>query len=275
MSKLIFDATGQRMFETGVSNLALYVWDKTQNKYGKGVAWNGVSALSESPDGGEDNYVYADDIKYLNLKSPEEWKGSITAYDCPKEFDQCDGISEIDEGIYFGQQDRKTFAIAFLSRLGNDTEGDKYGKLLTIVYGLTASPSSRDHNTVNESPEAQELSWDLNSLPLVVDGYNAFSTVKIKSTECSSEKWTQIINTLYGTDQAAAVYKKTEDTDIVPNKDYYTRTGSEGSYVYTKVTSPSQSEIDQYYELVSPATEASDPTLMMPEDFLRLAGKIS
>lgn len=271
MSKLKYDQTGERYFETGVSDLALFVWDKTQNKYGKGVAWNGVSAVSEAPEGGEDNYIHADNIKYLNLKSPEDWKGSITAYSSPKEFDACDGTLEILPGVTFGQQDRKTFAICFLSRIGNDTEGDKLGKKLTIVYGLTASPSSRDHNTVNESPEAQELSWDINSLPVVVDSYNAFSTIVIKSHECSQENWTKIINTLYGTDASAAVYKKTTDTEVVEGKDYYTRSGSEGSYIYTKVVSPSTSEIDSYYELVTPATEESDPTLMMPEDFLKLA----
>lgn len=275
MSKLKYDQTGERRYETGVSNLAVFVWDKTKGKYGIGNAWNGVTAVSEAPEGGEDNYIYADNIKYLNLKSPEEWKGSITAYDCPKAFDACDGILEIDDGIVFGQQDRSSFAICFLSRLGNDVDGDKYGQKLTIVYGLTATPTSKDHNTVNDSPEAQEFSWDINSLPVVVDGYNAFSTITVKSTECSKEKWTQIINTLYGSDAAEAVYKLTTDTSIVQGKKYYTRTGSEGAYVYTEVTSPIESELNLYYELVSPATEDKEPTLMMPDDFLRLAGKIA
>lgn len=270
MSKLKWDQTGERLFETGVSDVALYVWDKTTNQYGKGVAWNGVSAISESPEGGEDNFLYADNIKYLNLKSLEEWKGSITAYSSPKEFDACDGTLSIDDGIYFGQQDRRSFAIVFKTRIGNDTDGDKHGEQLTVVYGCSATPSSKDHNTVNDSPEAQELSWDISSLPVTVEGYNAVYSIKIKSTECSREKWNTIINTLYGTDAHDAVYEKTKDTNIVPDKDYYTRSGDEGSYVYTKVVSPSASELNLYYEMVSPATTNADPTLMMPADFLAL-----
>lgn len=272
MSKIVFDQTGQRYFETGVSDVVLYVWDSANNKYGKGVGWNGVSAISESPEGGEDNYVYADNIKYLNLKSVEEWNGSIQAYSSPKEFDACDGSITIADGISFGQQSRKTFAIAFMSRIGNDTEGDKLGKMLTIIYGCSAKPSSRDHNTVNDNPEAQELSWDLSSLPVNVgNGYNALSTIKVKSTECSAANWTTIINTLYGTDATEAVYTKTTDTSVDTSKTYYTRSGSEGSYTYTEVTSPSTSEIANYYELTTPATTDSEPTLMMPADFQALA----
>lgn len=270
--KLKFDQTGKRLYETGVSNVILFKFDKSTQKYGKGVAWNGVTAISESPEGGEDNFIYADDIKYLNLKSVEEWNGSITAYSSPKEFDSCDGTTELnDSGIKFGQQSRDTFAIVFKSRIGNDVDGDKHGYKLKVVYGLTATPSSRDHNTVNDSPEAQELSWDLSSIAVVTEGYDALSTVEINSITCPPEKMKLILNTLYGTDAVEAVYKKTTDTTVDPLKTYYTRSGSEGTYIYTPVDSPVDDDIDSYYEKVSDPTEDKDPELLMPDDFKAIA----
>ena len=205
MSKLVWDKTGERYYETGVKNGVLYVVDNTGN-YGKGVAWNGLTKVTESPSGAEATPLYADNIKYLNLMSAEEFGFTIEAYTYPDEFAACDGSSEIAAGITIGQQSRKTFGFCYRTENGNDTLGTDYGYKIHIVYGATASPSSKDYQTINDSPEAISLSWEVKTTPVEVtteiDGNKPkpTATLIIDSTKVDKAKLKSIEDKLYGTE---------------------------------------------------------------------------
>ena len=178
MSKLAWDETTKRLFETGVDHVILFPMND-DGTYGDGKAWNGVTGITENPDGADANDIYADNLKYLSLISKENWKATIKAYTYPVEFSDCQGEVQYDDGsydgIFFGQQDRKKFALAWRTLVGNDAQGTAYGYKLHIAYGLTAAPSEKDHATENESPEATEFSWEISSIPAVatatVPGY--------------------------------------------------------------------------------------------------------
>lgn len=205
MGKLVWDKTGERYYETGVKNGVLYVVDNTGN-YGKGVAWNGLTKVTESPSGAEATPLYADNIKYLNLMSAEEFGFTIEAYTYPDEFAACDGSSEIATGITIGQQSRKTFGFCYRTENGNDTLGTDYGYKIHIVYGATASPSSKDYQTINDSPEAISLSWEVKTTPVEVtteiDGNKPkpTATLIIDSTKVDASKLKLIEDKLYGTE---------------------------------------------------------------------------
>ena len=205
MSKLVWDKTGERYYETGVKNGVLYVVDNTGN-YGKGVAWNGLTKVTESPSGAEATPLYANNIKYLNLMSAEEFGFTIEAYTYPDEFAACDGSSEIATGITIGQQSRKTFGFCYRTENGNDTLGTDYGYKIHIVYGATASPSSKDYQTINDSPEAISLSWEAKTTPVEVtteiDGNKPkpTATLIIDSTKVDKTKLKSIEDKLYGTE---------------------------------------------------------------------------
>lgn len=171
MAALVWDADNERLFETGVDHVVLYLMND-DGKYAEGVAWNGVTGITESPEGADANDIYADNIKYLSLISKEDWKGTIKAYTYPKEFNQCMGnfgIGTTDSALGFkahvGQQKRKKFALSWRTRLGNDTLGDSFAYKIHIAWGLSAAPSEMDHATQNDSPEAQEFSWEISSIP--------------------------------------------------------------------------------------------------------------
>lgn len=171
MAKLIWDADGERLFETGVDHAVLYIMND-DGSYGEGIAWNGITGITESPEGADANDIYADNIKYLSLISKEDWKGTIKAYTFPKEFNQCMGNFGIGtEGTtlaykaHVGQQKRRKFALSWRTRLGNDTVGDSFAYKIHIAWGLSAAPSEMDHATQNDSPEAQEFSWEISSIP--------------------------------------------------------------------------------------------------------------
>jgi len=175
MAKLTWDETAKRLYETGVDHVALFVMNPSGSvdEYSTPVAWNGITGITESPDGADANDIYADNIKYLSLISKENWKGTIKAYTSPKDFKLCEGEIEFNDGahvsdIYFGQQSRRRFGLAWRTIVGNASEGDGYGYKLHIAYGLSAAPSERDHATENDSPEATEFSWEINSIPQVV-----------------------------------------------------------------------------------------------------------
>lgn len=202
MAKLKWDATGERLYETGVSNCALYVQDAS-GKYPKGVAWNGVTAITESPSGAEETPLYADNIKYLSLTSAEEFGATIEAYSSPEEFDECDGTVSPIEGVSFGQQDRKQFGLAYKTILGNDIKKNNYGYKIHIIYGASAAPSEKGYNTVNDSPDATALSWELTTTPVEVNGYKPTATIVIDSTKISAGKLKKIEDTLFGTDSGA------------------------------------------------------------------------
>ena len=203
MSKLVWDQTSQRIYETGVKQGVLYVQDG-KGDYGKGVAWNGLTAINQSPSGAEASPLYADDIKYLELMSVEEFGGSIEAYTYPEEFEACDGSAAIATGVKIGQQKRSAFGLCYRTTIGNDTEGDEYGYKLHIVYGCKAAPSEKAYATVNDSPEAITFSWEFTTTPVAVNGFKPTSYVEIDSTKATAENLTALEAILYGTDEAEA-----------------------------------------------------------------------
>lgn len=198
MAKLTWDASGEHFYETGVRKGVLYNFDKESGSYKTGVAWNGLTGVTESPEGAEPTALYADDIKYLNLMSAEDWKGTITAYTFPKEFEKCDGCAELSTGVTIGQQDRETFGFSYQTRIGNDTEGNEKGYKIHCVYGCVASPSEKAYTTINDSPEAVEFSWDVNATPVDVTGHKPTATLVIDSTKISAKALAAVEKLLYG-----------------------------------------------------------------------------
>ena len=200
---LVWDETGKKLFETGVSNVALYPQDTT-GVYGTGVAWNGVTTISESPSGAEATTLWANNGKYLNLYSVEEYASSIEAYTYPDEFAECDGSAEIAKGVSIGQQTRKSFGLAYKTLIGSDTDGNDHGYKLHLVYGCKAAPSERSHATVNDSPEALSFSWEISTTPVSVTGHKPTASVEIDSTKVDPAKLAAFEKILFGSDTAAA-----------------------------------------------------------------------
>lgn len=196
MSRLVWDAIGERFFETGVDQCVLY--PIANNAYPMGYAWNGITGVSESPSGADANPIYADNIKYLNLRAAEEFGATVTAYTYPDEFAECDGSVVPVKGLTIGQQSRKMFGLCYRSRLGNDTDGSDHGYKLHLVYGLTASPSERGYSTINDSPEAIEFSWEMNSTPVAVTGYKPTSVITISSEDFTEAQMKALEDVLYG-----------------------------------------------------------------------------
>lgn len=196
--KLVWDKTGEKIYETGVDRGVLY--PQVSGSYPKGVAWNGLTAVTESPSGAEASPIYADNIKYLSLMSAEEFGATVEAYTYPAEFAECDGSAEIANGVSIGQQTRKTFGLCYRTVKGNDTEGDAHGYLLHIIYGATASPSEKAYQTINDSPEAITFSWELSTTPVNVTGFKPTASLVIDSTKASAEKLKALEEILYGKD---------------------------------------------------------------------------
>ena len=197
--RLIWDAVGERLYETGVDHGVLYVMDDN-NTYGEGIAWNGLTAVNESPSGAESTALYADNIKYLNLISAEEHGYTIAAYYSPAQFDQRDGLASPVAGMTIGQQKRKMFGFVYRSLIGNDTDGQDHGYQLHICYGCQASPSARNHQTVNDSPEATTLSWTVTTTPVNVTGYKPTASIVIDSTKIDQQKLAALEDVLFGKD---------------------------------------------------------------------------
>ena len=197
MSKLVWDKTGERLYETGVKQGVLYVQD-AQGAYPKGVAWNGLTTVTESPSGAEATPLYADDIKYLNLMSTEELGGTIEAYTYPDEWAECDGSAAIATGVYIGQQPRKTFGMCYRTTLGNDVENNAYGYKLHLIYGALAAPSEKAYATINDSPEAITFSWEFSTTPVNVEGFKPTANIVIDSTKVTPEKLAALETVLYG-----------------------------------------------------------------------------
>lgn len=214
MAKLVWDEAGKHVYETGVSKGVLYVMSDTPGTYGKGVAWNGLSSVSESPTGAEVSAIYADNIKYLNLMSREEFEGSIEAYTYPDEFMACDGSASPEDanGFVIGQQDRKTFAFCYQTKVGNDLNPEA-GYKIHIIYGALASPSERSYETVNDSPEAMTFSWDITTTPVAVTGFKPTAHVELDSTKIDKTKLAKIEAKLYGTDEPSG-----EPTLLMPDE---------------------------------------------------------
>ena len=199
VGRLKWDQTGQRLYETGVKKGVLFPMN-TSGAYENGVAWNGLTGVSEAPTGAEPTALYADDIKYLNLMSNEEWGGTITAYTYPDEFAECDGSAAIAPGVNIGQQTRKQFGFSYVTAKGNDTDGTEYGYIIHLVYGASASPSQKDYATINDSPEAIEFSWEISTTPVEVPGFKPTATITIDSTKVDAEDLAAFEDILYGKD---------------------------------------------------------------------------
>ena len=199
MPKLVWDQTGERLYETGVRMGVLYRQD-AQGAYSTGVAWNGLTAVNETPSGAESNPLYADDIKYLDLRSAEEFGGTIEAYTYPDEWMECDGSAMPTPGVSIGQQARKPFALCYRTVLGNDIDLESHGYKLHLVYNATASPSERAYATINDSPEAITFSWEFTTTPVNVTGYKPTAMITIDSTKVDADKLAALEAILYGTD---------------------------------------------------------------------------
>ena len=199
MPKITWDNTGERLYETGVKMGVLYPI-QSDGSYSLGVAWNGLTAVTESPSGAEATALYADDIKYLNLMSNEEFGATIEAYTYPDEFAECDGSAALAKGVMIGQQKRKTFGLCYRTALGNDVDGSDYGYKLHLVYGCLAAPSEKAYSTINDSPEAITFSWEVSTTPVSVTGFKPTSQITIDSTKVNSAKLTSLESILYGTD---------------------------------------------------------------------------
>lgn len=203
MAKLVWDETGKHLYETGVKNCVLYPQAK-EGTYPKGVAWNGVTAVTESPSGAEPTALYADNMKYLTLTSAEEFGATIEAYTYPKEFEACDGSAELASGITIGQQSRSPFGLCYRTEVGNDTEGDAHGYKLHLIYGAKASPSEKAYSTINDSPEAMTLSWEVTTTPVPVTGFKPTACLTIDSTVVGKETMKKVEDALYGTETEEA-----------------------------------------------------------------------
>ena len=203
MAKLVFNNVGERLFETGVKNGVLYVMGD-DGTYEKGVVWNGLTAVTESPSGAETTPLYADDVKYVVIYAAEEFGATVEAYTYPEEFEECDGSASIFEGVTIGQQTRKSFGMCYKTSVGNDVQGQDFGYKIHIIYGAKAAPSEKSYSTINDSPEAVTFSWELSTVPVPVEGFNPTATMVIDSTRVPAEKMTLTEDKLYGTESTEA-----------------------------------------------------------------------
>lgn len=216
MAQIKWDEEGQHLYHTGVSKGVLYSFDNTTGHYGTGVAWNGLKTVTETPEGDENSDIYADNIKYLTLRSAPSFKFTIEAYTYPDEFAVCDGTAQLVKGVSLGQQPRTSFAFSYCSKLGNDTKGDAFGELLHIIYGASAAPSERAYNTVSDSPEAISFSWECSTIPVQVDGFQPVSIVTIDSSKIEAAKYKKLTDKLYGVSSAGA--GTANPTLVMPNE---------------------------------------------------------
>ena len=203
MAKLVWDQTGDRLYETGVSKGVLYPI-QSDGTYSKGVAWNGLSSVTESPSGAEANPIYADDMKYLNLLSAEEFSATIEAYTYPDEFAECDGSADIATGVSIGQQNRKIFGLCYRTVLGNDVDSNDHGYKLHLIYGCMAAPSEKAYTTITDSPEDITFSWEVSTTPVNVTGFKPTASITIDSTKAKKEKLTALEAILYGAESQEA-----------------------------------------------------------------------
>ena len=202
MAKLTWDVQGERYYETGVSKGVLYPFK--EGKYTNGVAWNGLTAVTESPSGAEPTPLYADNIKYLNLLSNEEFAATVEAYTYPDEFAECDGSAELAAGVSVGQQKRIPFGMSYVTKVGNDTDGQDYGYKIHLIYGALAKPSQKNYATINDNPEAITFSWELSTTPVAVPNLKPTACITIDSKKVGSDKLKKIEDKLYGTESEEA-----------------------------------------------------------------------
>ena len=210
MARLIWDEVGQRFFETGVKNGVLYVQDN-DGSYKNGVVWNGLTAVTESPSGAEETPLYADDVKYLTLRSAEQFGATIEAYTYPEEFEQCDGSAQIVQGVTIGQQARRAFGLCYRTAVGNDIQGQEFSYKLHLLYGCTVAPSEKSYSTINDNPEAITFSWELSTVPVPVDGFKPTASLVIDASKVDEGKMALLENALFGD-------AENEATLLLPNQ---------------------------------------------------------
>lgn len=215
MSRIVWDQSGERLYETGVDHGVLFPVEN--NAYTKGVAWNGLTQVTESPSGAEATALYADNIKYLSLMSAEDFGATVEAYTYPDEFAECDGSAALSTGVMIGQQERKAFGLAYRTKVGND-QNDNLGYKIHLIYGAKASPSERSYSTVNDSPEAITFSWELTTTPINVNGHKPTALLTIDSTKVDKDKLKQFEAILYGTDAPSTGGEATEPRLPLPNE---------------------------------------------------------
>ena len=266
MSILKWDQVGERFYETGTKKGVLYP-QASGGTYPTGVAWNGLSAVTESPDGAEPTDIYADDIKYLSIRSVENYKGTIEAYTYPDEFSECDGSATLIAGVTIGQQPRKPFGFSWVTTIGNDTEYDDHGYKIHLVWGATASPSEKSYQTINDSPEAITFSWELDTIPVAVKGHKPTAHMEIDSTKVTAAQLAAIEAVLYGSDGEVS-YEEFTGSSLAAGTDYYERSGSEGAYVYTKTTDVTIQSGKTYYTKTE--TEGTAAHLPLPDEIIEI-----
>ena len=249
MSLITFDNTGDKKFEAGVDHCVLY--PLTNGVYNLGVAWNGITGITESPEGGDAQDFYADNIKYGSLRGAENFGGTIECYTYPDEWKGCDGRADLADGVTFSQQSRKIFGLSYRTLIGSDTMELGAGYILHIIYGCTASPSSKSRSTVNESPEAGTMSYEFKTTPVNVSkiaNAKATSHIEIDSTKVSSKVLAAIEAALYGKDGVVSYNPASPSGSENPaSEGWYERSGSEGSYLYTLTTDNSVQSSKTYY----------------------------
>ena len=263
--KISWDNQGEKKFEAGTDHAVLY--PIANGAYPKGVAWNGITAVNESPEGGDAQDFYADNIKYGSLRGAENFNGTIECYTYPDEWKACDGRKELVPGATIAQQNRKAFGLSYRSLLGNDTEGLDLGYILHLVYNATASPSEKSRSTINESPEAQTFSYEFQTTPVsvsAVENAKATSHIEIDSTKVTEAQLTAIETVLYGTVGTISYSAKTPTTTNPHTEGLYERSGSAGSYVYTLTEDTTVESGKTYYEKVE--SGAVEGRLPLPDE---------
>lgn len=249
MIKLQWDEVGKHFYTNGVDHAVLYDYDAANGTYHPGTAWSGITAINESPSGAEPNPQYADNIKYLNIVSAEEYALTIEAFYSPEEFDKCDGTTVVN-GVRYRQQSRKMFGLSYRTKIGSDANDD-LGYVLHLVYGCKASPSEQNHETINESPEGATLSWEVNTTPISVNGDPSFkplSVIEIDSTTVDADKLASFEEILYGK-QGTISYSAASPvgTENPSTEGWYERSGSDPDYVYTLTSDTTVDSEKTYY----------------------------
>lgn len=264
MAELFWDKTAEHLYETGTDHGVVYPADDN-GAYPKGYAWNGITGWTESPSGADETALYADNIKYLSLRSAEEFGATLTAYTYPDAFAKLDGSDAPVEGMKIYQQARRSFGLSIRTLIGNDVKSNDYGYMLHLVYGLTASPSERSYSTVNDSPEAIEFSWELSSVPASVTGYKPTSVITVDSTKVNPAYLRNLERVLYGT-TAGDVYDPTEDTTVDSEKTYYKL--ENGSYTAVTTETGDNPKTNGWYEKVT--LTDTDARLPLPDEVISI-----
>lgn len=284
MSKIVWDAIGEHKYETGIDHGVLYPINTETNTYDNGVAWNGLTSISETPSGAESNPQYADNIKYLDLYSAETFGATVACFTYPKEWEECDGSVSPVEGVNIYQQSRKTFGLSYRTKIGNDLNPDA-GYKLHLIYNAKATPSERAYNTVNESPEALNFSYTISTTPVDVPGYKPTSLITIDSTkyvtDAAKARLAALEAILYGTNASEgtpAVYEEDEEATFSPSKTYYTESAGEYTvFDQFEVTSDSSFDPDKiYYEKSGDVyTATADSTMDPSKTYYTIKAKVS